>query len=443
MQRALLPLAKDKRHFKRTWEEEYFFTDINSKAVCLICSQSVAVLKEYNIRRHYETRHAAFSRFKGEARKTKSRELLAKLRSQQNTLTRPSSAQESATQASYEISALIARSGRSFSTGDFVKTLRSNSKQRLVRTFRTQLSFWFSYGVSTLRGTTKSEDLFAAVERVLDKNGLRWEKMAEITTDGAPAMIGRKAGLTTLVSQKVAQCGGKVAQYHCILHQEQLCAKSIGLGDVYNIRRHYETRHAAFSRFKGKARKTKSRELLAKLRSHDPRQPRKVQHRPAMRFQPELSPRSASQLIITEMFDHITAFQRKLQLLCRHLSAGNLAHFPSLREVNLVQQKLSEYATLVSNLDLEFEMRFQDFRKNSGDMELFSQPFSTSVDCVPDHIQMELIEFQCDSELRNKFMSLKLDGRLTEKMKPLLSFICMLAAAALLCFNYNQSCQVG
>nr|XP_020450514.1 general transcription factor II-I repeat domain-containing protein 2-like [Monopterus albus] len=58
-------------------------------------------------------------------------------------------------------------------------------------------------------------------------------------------------------------------------------------------------------------------------------------------------------------------------------SRGNLAHFPSLREVNLVQQKLSEYATLVSNLDLEFEMRFQDFRKNSGDMELFSQPFST------------------------------------------------------------------
>uniref|UniRef100_A0A3Q3IZK0 SPIN-DOC-like zinc-finger domain-containing protein n=1 Tax=Monopterus albus TaxID=43700 RepID=A0A3Q3IZK0_MONAL len=381
----------DKRHFKRTWEEEYFFTDINSKAVCLICSQSVAVLKEYNIRRHYETRHAAFSRFKGEARKTKSRELLAKLRSQQNTLTRPSSAQESATQASYEISALIARSGRSFSTGDFVKTLRSNSKQRLVRTFRTQLSFWFSYGVSTLRGTTKSEDLFAAVERVLDKNGLRWEKMAEITTDGAPAMIGRKAGLTTLVSQKVAQCGGKVAQYHCILHQEQLCAKSIGLGDVYNIRR---------------------RELLAKLRSHDPR----VDVHFLQGTLPELSPRSASQLIITEMFDHITAFQRKLQLLCRHLSAGNLAHFPSLREVNLVQQKLSEYATLVSNLDLEFEMRFQDFRKNSGDMELFSQPFSTSVDCVPDHIQMELIEFQCDSELRNKFMSLKLDGRLTEWM---------------------------
>lgn len=117
----------DKRHFKRTWEEEYFFTDINSKAVCLICGQSVAVLKEYNIRRHYETRHAAFSRFKGEARKTKSRELLAKLRSQQNTLTRPSSAQESATQASYEISALIARSGRSFSTGDFVKECLSTA----------------------------------------------------------------------------------------------------------------------------------------------------------------------------------------------------------------------------------------------------------------------------------------------------------------------------
>lgn len=66
------------------------------------------------------------------------------------------------------------------------------------------------------------------------------------------------------------------------------------------------------------------------------------------------------------------------------------------------------YAALLRNLDQEFELRFEDFRKGGGDMELFSQPFSISVDSVPDHIQMELIEFQCDSELKNKFMSLHL-----------------------------------
>ncbi|KAF7647952.1 hypothetical protein LDENG_00164210 [Lucifuga dentata] len=56
--------------------------------------------------------------------------------------------------------------------------------------------------------------------------------MAGFTTDGAPAMVGRKSGLAMLVSGKVSECGGEVVKYHCILHQEQLVAKSIGLVDV-------------------------------------------------------------------------------------------------------------------------------------------------------------------------------------------------------------------
>lgn len=217
----------DKRHFKLAWEEEYFFTDINCKAVCLICNKPVAVQKEYNIRRHYNTKHAAaFSKYQGEARKKKSSELLAKLHSQQTALARPSIVQDSATRASFEISALIAKTGRSFSTGDFVKeclataaslmcpsqkrafsqiSLSRNTVTRRIEDmsrdikeqFKTKTTGFSAFslacnestdisdlaqllifirGVSdtmeisqelaaieTLRGTTKSEDLFAAV----------------------------------------------------------------------------------------------------------------------------------------------------------------------------------------------------------------------------------------------------------------------------------------
>lgn len=31
------------------------FTDVNGKPVCLLIGESVAVMKEYNLRRHYET----------------------------------------------------------------------------------------------------------------------------------------------------------------------------------------------------------------------------------------------------------------------------------------------------------------------------------------------------------------------------------------------------
>ncbi len=74
----------DKRNLKKVWQDEFLFTEVKSKAVCLVCKQSVAVLKEYNIRRHYETKHsAAFSKYNGEERKKKANELLAKLRSEQ------------------------------------------------------------------------------------------------------------------------------------------------------------------------------------------------------------------------------------------------------------------------------------------------------------------------------------------------------------------------
>ena len=46
------------RVFNDKWTEEYFFIFLDEKPICLICSQSVAALKEYNKRRHYMQKHA-------------------------------------------------------------------------------------------------------------------------------------------------------------------------------------------------------------------------------------------------------------------------------------------------------------------------------------------------------------------------------------------------
>lgn len=34
------------------------FTEVAGKPVCLLCGESVVVMKEYNLRRHHETKHA-------------------------------------------------------------------------------------------------------------------------------------------------------------------------------------------------------------------------------------------------------------------------------------------------------------------------------------------------------------------------------------------------
>ena len=51
---------KVERAFQDKLSVQYFFIGIaESKIpVCLICNESVSVAKEYNIKRHYETKHA-------------------------------------------------------------------------------------------------------------------------------------------------------------------------------------------------------------------------------------------------------------------------------------------------------------------------------------------------------------------------------------------------
>ncbi len=47
----------------KEWKDNYAFilpSFVNANPVCLICNEVVAVYKEYNIRRHHETKHCTF-----------------------------------------------------------------------------------------------------------------------------------------------------------------------------------------------------------------------------------------------------------------------------------------------------------------------------------------------------------------------------------------------
>lgn len=46
------------RLFKEEWAWKYFFTEYNCKPVCLICNEAVAVFKDFNLARHFNTKHS-------------------------------------------------------------------------------------------------------------------------------------------------------------------------------------------------------------------------------------------------------------------------------------------------------------------------------------------------------------------------------------------------
>lgn len=85
-QRAPLPVAKRKREgegrvFREKWERDYFFVEVKSMPTCLICKKNVSVLKEYNLKRHYESQHSkSYDQYTAQSRDTLLQELKRALR---------------------------------------------------------------------------------------------------------------------------------------------------------------------------------------------------------------------------------------------------------------------------------------------------------------------------------------------------------------------------
>ena len=77
--------------------------------------------KEFNSNRHYETKHTAYSNFKGELRKKKMEALKKNLVKGQPVFSKRSDTAENNTRASFAVSALIVKAMKPFSDGEFVK----------------------------------------------------------------------------------------------------------------------------------------------------------------------------------------------------------------------------------------------------------------------------------------------------------------------------------
>ena len=94
------------RVFNEEWTVKSYFTKVGNKAICLLCGESVAVFKEYNLKRLNQTKHANFGQKK---RKRKYQELVNKLKKQQSVFTKQSIIQDAAAEASFIVSYKLAK----------------------------------------------------------------------------------------------------------------------------------------------------------------------------------------------------------------------------------------------------------------------------------------------------------------------------------------------
>ncbi|KAI7790853.1 putative general transcription factor II-I repeat domain-containing protein 2-like [Triplophysa rosa] len=267
------------RVFNEEWTTKYFFTSIGQKAVCLICHESIAVFKDYNLSRHFSSKHSNYAVNLSSAEKAnKALKLATNLKAQQNTFTKY-----------YVVAHKIAKHSKPFSDGEFVKncmvetaailcpgsksqfekiSLSRRTITRRVEVIDEELlselknkadgfslfsialdestdmagtaqllifvrgineNFKISeelLGMESMMGTTRGVDLYDSVSVCLGKNNLPWGKLTSVTTDGSPNLTGKNTGLLKRLQDKVKdEClnSEELIFLHCIIHQEALC----------------------------------------------------------------------------------------------------------------------------------------------------------------------------------------------------------------------------
>jgi len=131
-------VAEENRMFNSLWELEYLFLMPNDKPVCLICHNIVAVAKKANLQRHYRTMHGDFEKnypSGSKIREDKFNSLKRSLLSQQTTFRRMMKATDCVTEASLQISWVLAKKQKPLSDGETVKECFQECAESLFADF--------------------------------------------------------------------------------------------------------------------------------------------------------------------------------------------------------------------------------------------------------------------------------------------------------------------
>ncbi|KAL3863896.1 hypothetical protein ACJMK2_005623 [Sinanodonta woodiana] len=249
----------ENQQFNDDWTVQYYFVQQHTNVICLLCHSTLAVVKVSNIKRHYETKHQDFHNVVGDERTAQIESLRRSLNRQQNIFSKQTADFSVACEVSYEISLMIAKSGRPFTDGDFVKQcMITASKELSVRklqkvalnrmTVQRRISHLsadvtrqlaekaanyvyfslaadestdinstaqllvFVHGVSSsfditeeligmgsMKDQTTASALFEETVQLCSSVSLDFTKLVSVTTDGAPAMTGESNGMVTLL----------------------------------------------------------------------------------------------------------------------------------------------------------------------------------------------------------------------------------------------------
>ena len=292
-----------------------------------------------------------------------------------------------------------------------------------------------------MKGTTRGQDIFDKVKHVLVKFNLPEDKLSGLTTDGAPALTGKHNGLVSLMLKSVSH---EVITHHCIIHQEQLCAKTLEMKHVMekvvstiNFIRSKGLNHRQFQSFLtevgsdhddviyfSQVRWLSRAATLARFWSllHEIKTFMTVKGKEVSLMDDDEWLNDLAFLVdvtkyladfnvklqgkdqfVSRLYEHVQVFIQKLDLIQQQLTLKKVVHFTTLSTRPAESINHNKYYALLGSLADEFKQRFADFRKHSKELKLFADPFGICAIDADDMYQLELIEIQSDSGLKRAF----------------------------------------
>jgi hypothetical protein len=333
-----------------------------------------------------------------------------------------------------------------------------------------------------LKTTTTATDIMEMVSLFFDEFNFDWKNLVGITTDGAPAMLGSRAGFHALVKIRAPNSTG----IHCFIHREALATKSLpnGLnvifkkiisvvnyvkGSALNVRlfktlcEDFESDHSILLYYTA-VRWLSAGAFLARffeLREE-------VEQFLQVKGKNELlnvfaiehfHERLAYIVDILEILnqlnlklqgkggnvlshtDHIEAFLGKLELYRKRVEQGNLIMFPRLKQVRSEQHLpdivLQEIIYHITQLEDEFRKYFPMDKSN---YHLARNPFTCQVSDVPEEAQEEFIELINDSTVKDAYQEKTLEDFWCHMMKSY-PIVTRISLHAILPFSTTYLCE--
>ncbi|KAL4142782.1 hypothetical protein QTP88_005187 [Uroleucon formosanum] len=110
-------------------------------------------------------------------------------------------------------------------------------------------------------------------------------------------------------------------------------------------------------------------------------------------------------VLICDVYTLVKAFRQKLILFETQISKNCFIHFSTCDKYNKeskTQFPVDFAQKIISELKIQFKLRFSDLDVKSEEINIFQNPFSCDIEKLPPTLQMEMIDLQSNDALKIK-----------------------------------------